>query len=584
MKKIYYKIMLMFVVVTLSATLFTGCKDEELPAATRLFRPVIADNKLVTGLDADTVPYIRLSWDKYADANQYVVKVIASDGTDSASITTDSIGCEFSNLKFDKEYNVKIHSLNTTTKLESKDYIATIATPDFPTQLVNITTSNIIDTQVRIIWNTLDDSGNATGFDSIKVFNATNDSVVAALAVTTNELTAGQKIIRKLSEKTKYRVEAYQNGKYKGKKLFTTTAAESYSGLVVDLRGLTAEDSYKYFSVGSTSTYTNTIDSIVKANPNQNITFVLQGGVTYRMPTLLIPATTGKIKFATGLSLNGQAAFAVSGNFDAAANVTIGGLDFKNIVFTAAPLETSNGANLTPSVSFGGTYLFNFSGAGANIKNISLAGCKIQYKRGVIREKAAVVVDTFAVNNCIFDSIGSYGVIKIDDVGAVYRNISIYNSTFSNCQYFMSGKASMTNSITSIDVENSTFVYCILNSKTLFDLTAVPSIGTFNLKNCLFGISGGNASTTPTVDPLTGATTGISGWSGTVNIPNASDCFFTNDFVWYIKAGATAPAAQIAGTTINTSTTGTFKSPSTKDFRVISTNFSGKKPGDPRWY
>jgi hypothetical protein len=69
MKKIYYKIMLMFVAITLSATLFTGCKDEELPTATRLFRPVIADDNLVTGLDADTVPYIRLSWDKVIATN-----------------------------------------------------------------------------------------------------------------------------------------------------------------------------------------------------------------------------------------------------------------------------------------------------------------------------------------------------------------------------------------------------------------------------------------------------------------------------------------------------------------------------------
>jgi hypothetical protein len=54
MKKIYYKIMLMFVAITLSATLFTGCKDEELPTATRLFRPVIADDNLVT--EAESVP------------------------------------------------------------------------------------------------------------------------------------------------------------------------------------------------------------------------------------------------------------------------------------------------------------------------------------------------------------------------------------------------------------------------------------------------------------------------------------------------------------------------------------------------
>jgi len=586
MKKIFYKLMVMVVAVTTCSAIFSSCTDDELPAATRLFRPVIASENVEAGLDVDTVPYIKLKWDKYADANQYVVKVIASDGTDSATITTDSVGCTFSSLKFDKEYNIKIHSLNTTTNLQSKDYVTNVTTPDFPTQLVNISATNIIDTQVRIIWSTTN-NGISTVFDSIKVYNAANDSLEASVAVAADELISGQKIIRKLQPNTKYRAQAYEKGKYKGKKLFTTTSSESYDGLVFDLRGLTAADSYKYFSVASTTTlYVNKVDSIIKNNPDQNITFVLQGGVTYRMPSLIIPSTAGKIKFATGLSLNGQATFAVSGNFDAPASAIIGGFDFKNIVFTAAPLELSNGTYLTASASYGSTYLFNFGNAGANIKSISLTGCKIQYKRGVIREKAAAVVDTFSINNCILDSIGSYGVIKVDDIGAIYKNISIYNSTFSNCQYFISGKAGMTNSISSVNVVNSTFVYCIVNSKTLFDLTGAPSVGQFNLKNCLFGISGGSSTTPPTVDPITGATTGISGWSGSVNMPTADGCYFTSDFIWYLKAGATAPAAQIAGTSLTTNTAATFKSPTTKDFTIINSELIKKdvKPGDPRWY
>ena len=573
----------MVVAVTTCSAIFSSCTDDILQGATRLFRPILISDNIVAGLDVDTVPYIKLKWDKYADANQYVVKVIASDGTDSVIITTDSVGCIFHNLKFDKEYNIKIHSVNTASKLQSKDFITNVVTPDFPTQLANISTSNIIDSQVRIVWNTTE-NGTPTVFDTIRVYNVANDSLVVRAKVAADELTSGQKIIRKLQPITKYRVEAYQNGKYKGKKLFTTTAAESYDGHVIDLRGLIAADSYKYFSVVSGSLYANTIDSIVKVNANQNITFVLQGGVTYRMPTLVIPSTTGKIRFATGLSLNGQATFAVSGNFDAPASAIIGGFDFKNIVFTAAPLELSGGSSMNAAFCYGNSYLFNFGNAGSEIKSINFSGCKIQYKRGVIREKADAVVDTFSINNCIVDSIGSYGVMKVDAVGANFKNISIFNSTFSNCQYFISGKALMTGSISNIDVENNTFVYCIVNSKTLFDLTAVPSIGLFKLKNCVFGISGGSPTTPPTVDPLTGASTGISGWSGTVNVPTADGCYFTSDFIWYIKAGATAPVAQIAGTSLSTNTSGTFKSPTTKDFTIINSILIKAKAGDPRWY
>jgi hypothetical protein len=572
MKKTFYKLMLMFVAITTCSAIFSGCQDEVLPAATRLFRPIISSDNVEAGLDADTVPYINLKWAKYADATNYVVKVIASDGTDSATITTDSIACKFSNLKFDKEYNIKIHSVNTTSKLESKDFITNVATPDFPTQLANVSTSNIIDTQVRITWNTIE-NGTATVFDSLKVYNTSNDSVEVVSVVTTDELSSGQKIIRKLQPKTKYRIEAYQNGKYKGKKLFTTTSSESYDGLIIDLRGLTAADSYKYFSVGSGSLYTNTIDSVVKANHNQNITFVLQGGVTYRMPSLIVPSTTGKIKFATGLSLNGKASFAVSGNFDAAAGTIIGGIEFQKIFFTDAPLEGKSRG--TGDLNYGGTYLFNFGGANSEVKNIKISDCSIKYKRGVLRCKEAVAIDTITVDNCIIDSIGGYGITSADFATSKITNIKVTNSTLSNCAVLFGGTKQAASPINSIDVENNTFVYCISNAGYIFNYNGC-TVASFVLKNCLFGIGGKN-----TAEVLT---TGIKGWSGSVT-PTADGCYFTSDYLWVL--GTTGiPTAQIVGTALSTNTALTFEAPTKGNFKIISADSELKrvKPGDPRWY
>lgn len=573
MKKIYYKLILMVVAVTTCSAIFSSCQDDVLTAPTRLFRPIIISDNIVAALDADTVPYIQLKWDKYADANQYVVKLIASDGTDSVSITTDSIGCVFRNLKFDKEYNIKIHSINTTNKLQSKDFITNVTTPDFPTQLVNIPTSNVIDTQVRITWNTTD-NGAATVFDSLKVYNTRNDSVVITSAVTSDELSAGQKIIRKLQPTTNYRVEAYKNGKYKGKKLFTTTSSESYDGLVIDLRGLTATDSYKYFSVAATgSLYANSVDSIIKANPDQKITFVLQGGVTYRMPNLIIPSTAGNIKFVTGLSLNGKASFAVSGNFDAAASTVIGGLEFQKIFFTDAPLE-GKGRGIG-DLNFGGTYLFNFSGANSEIKSIKITDCSIKYKRGILRCKDAATIDLITVDNCIIDSIGGYGVVTADFATAKITNITVTNSTLSSCQSLFGGTKQAASPINSIDIENNTFVYCIANGKYVFDYSGC-TVASFVLKNCVFGIDGRY--------PADAAlTTGIKGWSGTV-VPTADGCYFTSDYLWVLTTGTTTPAAQIPGTTLTTNTAQTFQDPTKSNFKVTSTDLKKVKAGDPRWY
>jgi hypothetical protein len=573
MKKIFYKLTLLFVAVTTCSAIFSSCKDDVLPTATRLFRPVIADDNVEAGLDADTVPYIKLKWDKYSSANQYVVKVIASDGTDSATITTDSVGCIFRNLKFDKEYNIKIHSVNTTSNLQSKDYVTNVATPDFPTQLINISTSNIIDTQVRVIWNT-SENGIATVFDSLKVYSVANDSLVVKSAVASDELTSGQKIIRKLQAKTKYRVEAYQNGKYKGKKLFTTTSAESYDGLVIDLRGLTATDSYKYFSTVTGSLYANTVDSIVKANPNQNITFVLQGGVTYRLPTLIIPTTTGTIKFATGLSLNGQAAFAVSGNFAADVNGQIGGISLQKIFFADAPLET--GKKKTDG-NYGGTYLFNSAStaSGYEIKSIKFSDCTIKYKRGIVRVQTASIVDSISIDNCVFDSIGGYGITNADNAGAQILNVRVSNSTLSNCDKLFINTKPTTYSVNQFDVINSTFVYVGTDKSVLFDFNGCKVTNGLNVNNCLFGRTG----TIPTGVLLTGVT----GWRG-LSSPNFQSCYLTNDYKNVLGTDLITPTNPISGTTISFDTPGSFVDPTKSNFKVTNAVLKSAKAGDPRWY
>ncbi len=571
MKKKLYKLMLLFVAITMCTSIFTSCNEEELPGATRLFRPILADDNIVPGLDADTVPYIKISWDKYTNVTQYVLKIVASDGTDSATITTDTTSYTFSNLKFDTEYNIYIHSVNTGNGLESKDFIATTFTPDFPTMLNNISTSNIIDTQVRVTWYTLVND-EATVYDTLKVYDVTADTLVVTSAVSASELESGTKIIRKLHASTKYRLEAFNKGKYKGKKLFTTTAPESYEGLVIDLRGLTEDESYKYFSSASGSVYANAIDSLVQLYPDQDMTIVLQGGVTYRMPSIMLPATTGVIRFVTGLSLNGEAQFAVSGNFDVAAGLKVGGIQFKKIFFTDAPLE---GKSRTSDANYGSTYLINLSGTGSELGSFDLTQCSIKYKRGICRIKAAAIIDTLNIDNCVIDSISGYGITNVDHADAQIINMNVSNSTFSNCDKLFVNTKPTAHTVNQFKISNSTFVYCGTDKVTWFDFNGCTVASGVIISNCLFGRPG----TRTTGALLNGAI----GWRGTSS-PICSDCYFTSDLNWALGSDGITPNNPLEGTTVDTDSPGSFAAPESSDFTVTSSALKKVSAGDPRWY
>lgn len=572
MKRFNYKTISWGLLFFLGIAILPSCKDELLPAADRLFRPILSDDKIEAGLSSDTVPFIKVTWDKYADANEYFVRAIASDGSDSVSITTDSSSCTFKNMKFDKEYNIKIRSRNTLSGLESRDFIISTTTPDFPTRLFSISSSNIIDTQVRVMWLPVL-NGIATVYDTIKVYNVLKDSMEVEVAVNTTDSISGIKIIRKLTPSTAYRIEAYKNGKYQGKKLFKTTAAESYSGIVIDLRGLTESESYKYFSTVTGSLYPNTVDSIVKANVNQDITFVLQGGVTYRLPTLSIPSTTGKINFVTGLSLNGLASFAVSGNVTTEANNIVGEINFSKIFFTDAPIESKKRTDS----NYGGTYIFNTASTASNyeIGKISFSNCAIKYKRGVIRMQTAAKIKELVIDNCIIDSIGGYGITNADNAGSSLAAVSIMNSTFSNCDKLFVNSKPTTLPVSSFKVENSTFVYYGTNKGYMFDFNGCTVTNGIQLTKCIFG--------RPGTRPVGVLLDGVYGWRG-LSSPVCTDCYNTSDLKWVVGADLITPVNPLSTTSLTTDTPSSFHAPDLSDFTVISSDLKRLKVGDPRWY
>ena len=565
MKKIIKSIWL-FAAVTmgLGTTLVSCGDDDNLTTADALFRPIISeDDNIEVGLDENNVPYIVVTWDNYTDANQYTVKVESVDGTDSKEIKTDKTTCRFDNLQYDKEYFVKISSANTNTGLTSKEYSVTTTTLDFPTNLITPASTDIIDIAARIKWK----DGNS--YDMLKIIKEDNDSLVAEITLTEEDNASLEKIVTGLQPKTTYKVEAYKDGKYQGKKRVTTVAAENYKGVVIDLRDMDAKESLKWIS-------TENLDSIVQLNPDQDIVFVLQGGMHYRLQTVKLPSTTGTLKFVTGLTLHGNAVWNVTGNFDLDKDVNLGGVAFEKIEFTDDESKPKTGSN------YGGTYLFNPQ-SNAVMGTVSLKSCTVRYKRGILRIRSTNVVENFIADDCIFEYIGGYGITNVDNNGAAIRNIKVSNCTFANCVRLFVNTKSKDDSAKKVEIENCTFVYMAGVSRGLIELQENEIPGGISIKNCIYG-SAGEIHTEP--QPAEGEG-GIKGWTGAV-VPKVENCYFTSDLIWRMKEDGSLENP-FDGTTLSTDTRHTFANPNPEgelmpgNYTLINAEAIKAKVGDPRW-
>jgi hypothetical protein len=568
MKKIFKSILLIAAVAT-GMTTFTGCSDDDLSGPDGLFRPIISEDNIEHGLTADKIPYMIIKWDNYNTANKYVVTISANDGSDTRTIETSELKCRFDNLGYDREYNIDINSANTTNGLTSKVFSLTTTSLDYPTALKSMQTTDLIDVAARLKWDFSDD----VVYDRIEVIKDETDEIVDEIIFEKDEagnytekaqemIDAKETIIRGLEPKTAYRAVAYLGDEYKGKVRFSTVASESYEGEVVDLRGLDESESYKWFK-RSVTDYTNSIDSVIQAHPDADITFVLEGGTLYKLETLAIPATTGKLTFVTGLTLAGNAEFDVTGNFTVVAGEKVGGFHFERLNFYGPmPDEGDN--------NYGGKYLFNIGNSGAAIGSVTLKDCNIKWKRGVIRIQTSASIENVDIDGCFCDSIGGYGIVNADNANAEINNIKVSNSTFSTCQVLFTGTKGKDPK--EVSVNHCTFWRCSADKKYVVDYKG-RKVSKFEVKDCLFG-------------PTFGAT-GLEFYTGDA-VPNVDGLCFTSDVLWRINSEEDpTPKAQVDGTTLSTDAAGTFKDAANDDFTVISGDLGGASkptPGDPRWY
>jgi len=577
MKKILKSLLLLSAVTMATGTL-VSCSDDDLPAADALFRPIISEtDNIEHGLDANNAPYMIIKWDNYTNANEYTIRIEANDGSDTREVKTSELTVRFDNLQYDKEYNISISSANTLTGLTSKPFTLTTTSLDYPTRLATLGASDVIDTQARVHW-----TGDETMYDELKLYVNATDSLVADTTLNTSAIDAKVFIFKNLKPKTTYRVEAYQEGNYRGKKLFSTVAPENYEGHVIDLRGM--EDGATYIS-------TDQIAADVSDNQGEDIVYVLEGGTTYKISGgTAIPSTDKSITFVTGLTLAGNAVFRSGGGITLASGAEVEALNFEKIDFISDK-AMPGGDNELPgntSKNFGGRQVFNLNGVKGTVKNLTFKNCSVQGYRAMVRsQQDGDNINNIVLDGCYLNGLGDQGVFATNNKSGDWRSITMTNCTVTNI-VMLCDLRMVTNHL-QLNIENCTFCYAPIET-TANANTPLLRLGSgnvsLNLKNTLFGPAmASSESAGGDVHMNVAGTAGSIFLNGTLGNSVVEQSYKTN-FQW-TELGADEPKIYpIEGLTdLGISETELWNKPAGGDFGI-----KGKVPGvdlsklgDARW-
>lgn len=579
MKKIF-NCMILLAAVSASVCTLTSCNDDDdLTKADALFRPVINETDNVKhGLTADYVPYMIVNWDNYTDANRYVVGIEATDGSDTRTVETDTTTYRFDDLQYDKEYNITLQAKSTISGLESKAFSLTTTSLDYPTMLSTPSASDIIDIAARIRW------AEGTVYDKLEVYKDSNDSLISVINLNSTQLAELAAIVSNLSPKTTYKVVAYQNGAYRGKKRFTTAASESFSGAVIDLRD-------EVDSIAKNFITTDQIAADVAANAGKDVTYVLKGGFDYKVSGgTALPSTANSIRFVTGLTLEGNARFLQSGGFTMAAEADINAVTFEKIDFVSDKVNNgSNPVETNHDKGWGGRQVFNVNNTKATMKNLTYRNCSFTGYRAVCRaQNASDAVNHILMDGCLINCIGDQGVITTTNKAADWQSVTMRNCTITNIVLLCDLRA--TASTLDFNIENCTFCYAPIETTSNAN-TPLFRLGSgnvnLNVKNTLVGPS--MKTTDSAGDEIWTYEAGTAGsilLSGTPNNLVVEDSYKTN-FVWTdLGADGEVKVYPLEGLgELSLDETKLWSNPSKGQFNIIGTQ-SGvdlKVLGDSRW-
>jgi len=378
--------------------------------------------------------------------------------------------------------------------------------------------ADILDNAVRLSWTT------TRGVDHI-VFTAASGKT-NEVQVSSQDNSAGLKIVSGLQPGTDYTAEIFSGSKSKGILRFMTKPA--VIGNIIDLRDIAGRPTVLNDTLSQISS-----GSIVLLARGQTYTFA--SSYTFDRAVTIM----------SGMGFSDPAVLLLSGNFDATG--TIDSLRFSDLTIATD----------------GSGYFMNVSNA-ATIGTVSVVNCTTrgEFSNSFIRLKTVGdVISKLFIKNSVLDSIGvksKYAMFYANaSSSALIDNIEIHNSTFYDFYYFIREDKVTTSSLL---IDNCTFDALVNQGGYFINYTTFPP--KFTISNSIFG---------STLDPAN------SNWiksSGNPEVDNSyatSDCVFSSNDIFGVTkySGISADL---------------FRSPETGDFTIIDNGFSGiTTTGDPRW-
>ena len=508
---------------------FGGCKKEEtLPEAPRLFRPVISGEILGSG------NWLSAQWTKVKDAASYTAEISRdSFRTVIKSVTADTNLVTFDNLEWLALYQIHVRA---NAAAESKNsgfsFLGERKTEKFPSIMATPTSQEILDKAVLLRWTNKGDA-----VTNMKVTLKTGGTLVKDVVLNASDIASQYKVISGLLPQVSYTVTLYSGTTIRGYETFTTVAQIINGTNIVDLSQDSNADVF-------TSAYLSSLTN--------GALIILKRGMTYNIGAVNIDKSVSFVSevtfFGTPAKLN------LVGNFNIAASSNISEISFKTVDLIGAALD-----------GYASRYVFNINVV-STIAKITFDDCKIKALRGVLRTQAGPQINTVSFNKCLIDSIAGYGVVTCDNTASTVQNVILTNSTISDAQKVLTSKSNAT----SVLIENCTFYLAPQNPNYFLDYGALAVTGGITIKNSIFGAGKPSAATPPVLT--------VGGFRpATINITSAGN-FKTSDLVWTLATDLPG-LADYAG-----ASSALFKSPATDDFTIIDTKFAGKSTaGDPRW-
>lgn len=547
MKNLNIKIYKTLLLLLVGVLFFVSCSEnEEFLKETRLFRPVLKSNELIS---VDNTIIVSMAKMKAAVA----YKVEISRDTFKTIVRTFE-GPEnniiFGGLVWNTLYQVRATALAANEEFNSKiSDFGGVKTEKFPSILLPATSADITDIAAKVRWLVVPGDKEVT---AIKVFAGKDEELSTPLATyqtTPAEIAAGTKIISGLTPNTKYQLAIYSGTTIKGWDLYTTRPPLTVVGTPIDLR-----------TVPVTSTTLN--DAFAAATNGQTI--ILDGDSTYKFNGNITLNKSVVLKSGYSLSTGG-ATLEMNNQFE------VGGSGTYSVVFDGINFKGLAGSAQTSYIVNGGTT------STATITDLKFLNCTMNNFRNLIRIRLAWgsgSLGTLTIDNCIVSTFGSAGMISTDSgaVTAPINNIVLTNSTFYNIQKLIFLRNTNASSC-AVKISDCTFYEAAKTAAMIEATAAGATIPNLQISNSIFGrgISSGAVVVSPVTVYDYALTRNVSAAPALVNNYN------TNDFNFL--APIPSPITRFAG-----DAQALWVDPANGNFRIKAPTFVGKSSaGDPRW-